>query len=41
MTIQPDPTQPSYPWDPTGCQACCSGTPFPTEEQTSVSSVSM
>lgn len=27
------------PFPPTGCQACCSGEPFPSEEQLSVSSV--
>jgi hypothetical protein len=31
-------SEPKYPW-PTGCQACCSGEPFPSEEQLSVSSV--
>ena len=34
-------TEPKYPWDPTGCQACCSGEPFPTETQASVTAVRM
>ena len=41
MIIQPEPTKPTFPWDPTGCQACCSGTPFPTEPQADVISVEM
>lgn len=29
------------PWDPsTGCQACCSGEPFPSEPLSDVSTVS-
>jgi hypothetical protein len=39
--IQPS-TDPLYPWDPnTGCQACCSGEPYPTEPQVSVSAVAI
>lgn len=34
-------TEPKYPWDPTGCQACCSGEPFPSPEAADVASVSM
>jgi hypothetical protein len=39
-TLQP--TDPTNPWDPTsGCQACCSGTPFPTQEQFDVIAVDL
>lgn len=31
-----------YPWDPTtGCMACCSGEPFPTEPIYTVSRTSL
>jgi len=33
-------TEPKYPF-PTGCQACCSGEPFPSPEAADVTSVSM
>ena len=34
-------TEPTFPWDPPGCEACCSGEPFPSEPLASVSTVSL
>jgi hypothetical protein len=34
-------SEPKYPWDPPGCEACCSGEPAPTFETASVSTVAL
>jgi hypothetical protein len=33
--------QSSTPTKPAGCEACCSGEPFPTDQQASVTAVSI
>lgn len=34
-------TTTKLPWEPTGCMACCSGTPEPSDPLIMVSSVSL